>query len=136
MKLIWFDVSSRTLDVIATLGSHRKKSESHLSDSRIQKDVVLVPDPLILRWLSNQLSRTRQMRPAAQGKRSGGFCPDFSMHFHFLLSSYFFIQMPSFSPRKSFSLGLTDLSVVVERFPQKLCFRGLHHLCGVTNIYV
>lgn len=135
--MIWFDVSSRTLDIIIdTLGTHRKKGESHWSDRRIQKDVVLVPDQLILRWLSNQPSRTRQMWPAAQGKQNGGFCPNFSMHFHFLLSSYFFIQMPSFFPRKLFSLGLTDLSVVVERFPQKLCFRGLHHLCGVTNIYV
>lgn len=102
LKLIWFDIVSRTLDIIiGTLGNHREKVE-YLWSERIQKEVALIPDQLALRCLSNQPSKAWWW--ANQGKQSGHFCPSFSMHFKFLLLSH--LSVPLSSPRKCFSSGL------------------------------
>lgn len=116
---IWLDIVSRTLDIIIdTLGSHRKKVEYHWCDSRIQKEIALVPDQLILRCLRNQPSKA--WRWATQGKPSGRLCPDFSMHFNFLFSSYF--SVPLFFPRKCFSLGFKTRYICCRKISTEAVF--------------
>lgn len=65
------------------------------------------------------------------------FCPRVSLHFHVLLLSSFSFKCPRVPLGNVFIWDLRpDLSVVVERFPQKLCCRGLHHLWERVQMFM
>lgn len=119
---------------------HRKKAEYHWFESRFQKEGALVPGQLILRCLRNQACRTMVKTASHPSRAKGLFCPCLSLHSHFLLLSSFSLKCPHVLLGNVFIWDLKpDLSVFVERFPQKRCFRGLQHpwegfKCSCINI--
>lgn len=108
---------------------HRKKAEYRWSESRIQKEGALVPGQLILMCLRNQAHRTWPRQRATPGKQSGHSARVSAcilIACSFLLFSF---KWPHVPLGNVFVWDLKpDLSVVVERFPQKRCFRGLRRL--------